>query len=330
MGWRWLLTVFGLALAWHALRGVAWAEVLGLLAGLGTFVPLLMLSISLLMLPLMTARWWLLLRTLGSPLGLPTVSGYRMAANAICYLTPGPQIGGEPLLVYLLHRRHGIELTTATMSVALDRLLEFLATIVVLLLCLSTLAFTKSIPFAGGQTFFTILAVLALLAAVLASLFTGRKPFSRLVSLLMSFTSRDMLPPSANHVSVSDAIVRVEVLAERLFRQHRNQVLIANLLSLCHWLGVFAEFWVMAALLGYPLSPAHLIAVVFTARLAFLTPLPAGIGVLESALPWITASLGLGSAIGLSLCLIIRCRDLLFSLIGLVLATKYVTIPLVP
>ena len=114
-GWRWLLTVSGLALACYAQRGVAWAEVLGLLAGLGPRAIVLMLSISLLMVPLMTARWWLLLQTLGSPLGLLTVSAYRMAANAIGYLTPGPQFGGEPLLVCLLHWGHGIPLLTVSM-----------------------------------------------------------------------------------------------------------------------------------------------------------------------------------------------------------------------
>ena len=81
----------------------------------------------------------------------------------------------------------------------------------------------------------------------------------------------------------------------------------------------------MSVFLGCPLSFGHLTAVVTVARLAFFTPLPAGIGVLESALPWVTATLGLGDTLGLSLCLIIRCRDLLFSLAGLGLTMKYLT-----
>ena len=81
----------------------------------------------------------------------------------------------------------------------------------------------------------------------------------------------------------------------------------------------------MSVFLGCPLSFGHLTAVVTVVRLAFFTPLPAGIGVLESALPWVTATLGLGDTLGLSLCLIIRCRDLLFSLAGLGLTMKYLT-----
>lgn len=83
----------------------------------------------------------------------------------------------------------------------------------------------------------------------------------------------------------------------------------------------------MAALLGYSLSFLQLLTVVITARLAFLTPLPAGLGVLESALPWVTAALGLGSVLGFSLCLLIRARDIFFSLAGLGLTMKYLTCP---
>ncbi len=83
----------------------------------------------------------------------------------------------------------------------------------------------------------------------------------------------------------------------------------------------------MAALLGYSLSFLQLLTVVIAARLAFLTPLPAGLGVLEAALPWVTATLGLGSVLGLSLCLLIRVRDILFSLAGLGLTMKYLTWP---
>jgi uncharacterized membrane protein YbhN (UPF0104 family) len=123
------------------------------------------------------------------------------------------------------------------------------------------------------------------------------------------------------------AIVQGEVMAESLLHRHQSPFLLANLYSLAHWLGVLVEFWLMAAFLGQPLSFFQLLTIVITARLAFLTPLPAGLGVLESALPWVTAALGLGSVLGLSLCLLIRFRDILFSLAGLGLAMKYLTCP---
>lgn len=315
-GWRWLLLPVGIILAWHALQGVAWTEAWALLAGIGPFALMTILAINLLMLPLMTARWWLLLRTLGSPVGLIAVCGYRCSANAVSYLTPGPHFGGEPLLVYLLHKRHGIPLTIATTSVALDRVLELSASMIVLTLCLIAFAMPGSGLFAGSRMLALAIAALVAVAVLLTVLFTGGKPFSRFVTLGRRFGN---FGPLLNGVSYG------EVMAEALFRRHRRQFLFANLLSFGHWLAVFAEFWLMSYLLGFSLSFGHVTALVLAARLAFFTPLPAGIGVLESALPWLTATLGQGSALGLSLCLIIRFRDVLFSLAGLVLIMKYLT-----
>lgn len=320
-GWRWLLLLVGLVLAWFALRGVAWADAWRLLTGLGTSAILIILALNLVMLPVMSGRWWLLLKTLGSPVGLPAICGYRCGANAVSYLTPGPHFGGEPLSVYLLHMRHGIPLPAATTSVALDRLLELLASMVVFILCFLTFSPTGggSLFFAASGKFVLAIAALAACTALLVALFTGGRPLSRLVCLGRRFDKSGRLLDAARHG---------EAMAESLFRLHRRQFIFANLLSLGHWLTVFAEFWMMAYLLGFPLSLGHLTAVVLVARLAFLTPLPAGIGVLESALPWLTATLGLGGALGLSLCLIIRFRDVLFSLAGLSLTMKYLTCPM--
>ncbi len=323
--WRWLLGLFGLVLAWHALKGVAWTTVLDLLNRLSPFAVSILVVINLLMLPLMAARWWLLLRSLGEPVGLLPTCVYRIAANAVNYLTPGPHFGGEPLSIYLLHNRQGTSLSSAATSVAVDRLLELLASFLVLTLCLVTLTFVESDPLKGIQGLFFVIAILAVLTWTLSALFTGRRPLSRSLLLLIRLYSRSFPALFSKTGSLTDIIVQGETMAESLFRQHRYHFLLANLFSLGHWFAIFAEFWLMSFFLGFPLSFAQLTAVVVVARLAFFTPLPAGIGVLETALPWTTDTLGLGSGLGLSLCLIIRFRDILFSLAGLGFTMKYLT-----
>ncbi len=333
--WRWLLGLLAVILAWHALYGVNWPAVSSLLTGISPLAVLIIVIINLALLPLMTARWWLLLKTLGSPVSLLSICAYRTATNAVNYLTPGPHFGGEPLSVYLLHHRHGISLSSATTSVAVDRLLELLASCVVLLLCLMSLNTPEDNPLMKSQGLYLVLALLAVMGGTLVSLFSGGNPLSRAILLFKmvictkstTSTKSTTFTTSASDLNGSwiDIIAKIETMAEKLFRAHPYQFLLANLFSLCHWLGIFAEFWLMSFFLGVPLSLGNLAAIVMVARLAFLTPLPAGIGVLESALPWTTASLGLGSAFGVSLCLIIRFRDLIFSLAGLWLTMKYLT-----
>jgi uncharacterized protein (TIRG00374 family) len=323
--WRWLLGLLGLVLAWHALKGVTWSTVWDLLNRLSPSAIFILVVINLLMLPLMSARWWLFLRSLGEPVGLLPICLYRIAANAVNYLTPGPHFGGEPLSVYLLHNRQGTSLSTAATSVAVDRLLEVLASFLVLTLCLMTLTFVESGPFKGSHGLFFVIAILAGLTWILSALFAGKRPLSRSLLLLIRLYRRSFPTLSDRNGSLIDIIVQGESMAESLFRQHRFQFILANLFSLSHWFAIFAEFWLMSFFLGFPLSFLQLTAVVVVARLAFFTPLPAGIGVLETALPWITTILEMGSGLGLGLCLIIRFRDLLFSLAGLVLTMKYLT-----
>ncbi len=321
--WRWLLGGLCLALAWQALARVAWAGVWDLLSRLGPLAILALVSINLLILPLMTGRWWLLLRTLGAPVGLLAACAYKVAVNAINYLTPGPHFGGEPFSVFLLHRRHNISLASAATSVALDRLLELSASMMVLTFCLIHLAFTRSAPFSGSKGPALAAGLLSALSLMLAGLFTGRRPLSRVAFLIKRLDARPARWIAKFLEPLAQTIAQGEAMAESIFRGHRIQFLFANLFSLGHWLGVFAEFWSMSALLGLPLSLGQLTAVVVVARLSFFTPLPAGIGVLETALPWVTAAIGPGSSLGVSLCVIIRMRDLLFSLVGLGLAVRY-------
>jgi glycosyltransferase 2 family protein len=324
-GWRGILLVLGLVLAWLALRGLAWDEAWRQLTGIGPGAIFVLIVLNVAMLPLMTLRWWQLLKTLGSPVDLFTVCAHRLAASAVSYLTPGPHLGGEPLLVYLLNQQQKIPLITATISVALDRILELWASIAVLSFSLIVLNINDSGPFAGRWALLLTLFLLVVLAILLAALFTGGRPLSRLSSWLLLLCKNLHLPISEATGRFEKIIAEGEAMTESLLHQHRLPFMLANLYSVVHWFGVFAEFWLMAAFLGSPLSFCQLLAVMITARLAFLTPLPAGLGALESALPWVTAALGQGSVLGLSLCLLIRFRDIVFSLIGLGLAMKYLT-----
>ena len=322
---RLLLGLLSFFLAWYALQRVAWGPVWHLLAGISPLAILVIVAINLLLLPLMAARWWLLLQTLGASVGLLTVCGYRTAASAISYLTPGPLFGGEPLAVYLLYRRHGIALPTATTSVAVDRLLELLASFIVLAFCLSVSGLTTGELLPGTRGWFSLITLLTGFACLLAALFLGVQPLSRILVLVNS-VGRKTLPSRIDKTwSLTRIIAQSEVMAVSLMRHHRRRFLLANLLSLTQWLAIFTEFWLMCFFLGFPLSLGQLAAIVVVARLAFFTPLPAGIGVLESALPWVSNILGMGSALGIGLCLIIRFRDLIVNVAGLGLTLQYLT-----
>jgi len=324
--WKWLLGfLLGSLLAWHAFDRAVLTSAWELLSGISPFTIFIIVAINLLMLPLMTARWWILLTAMGGSAGFLNMCAYRLAANTISYLTPGPHFGGEPLSVYLLYHRSNTSLTSATTSVTMDRLLELMASFLVFALCLSATPFIQHGFLQQGQGLIFILFFFVVVTAIFAALQSGRRPLSGALLIFRKWYRRRLPSLVPTTRSFTRAVFECETRLESLFRDHGHRFLLANLFSLVHWGAVFTEFWLLCFFLGSPLSLLQLVGVVAVARLAFYTPLPAGIGVLESTLPWTTAALGLGSGLGLSLCLIIRLRDLVFCFAGLGLTLKYLT-----
>jgi hypothetical protein len=65
-------------------------------------------ALNVLIFSLFSSRWWLILRAQGHPQPYLALSGYRLAAFGVTYFTPGTQLGGEPLQIYLLQRRGAV------------------------------------------------------------------------------------------------------------------------------------------------------------------------------------------------------------------------------
>jgi uncharacterized membrane protein YbhN (UPF0104 family) len=83
------------------------------------------------------------------------------------------------------------------------------------------------------------------------------------------------------------------------------------------------EYWLMLHFMGVTANGLTLVSAITTARLAFLTPMPAGLGALEASQVWVMQLLGLSSSIGISAALYIRIRDSIFGLSGLLLASVF-------
>ncbi len=67
----------------------------------------------------------------------------------------------------------------------------------------------------------------------------------------------------------------------------------ATLVSLSVWLGMVFEYWLMTYFLGLRLSLMQAVSALTAARLAFLTPLPGGLGALEASQVLALQTLGL-------------------------------------
>ncbi|MEJ2056845.1 MAG: lysylphosphatidylglycerol synthase transmembrane domain-containing protein, partial [Desulfofustis sp.] len=292
--WRLAATLLGLILFWKALQGVNWTEVWQLLSAIDPRGLAAIAALNLLLLPIMSLRWWLILIMLGTPVKLMRVSFYRTAAGAVSYLTPGPHFGGEPVSVILLKIHHHIGLPIGTASVGVDRLLELTVSFAVMAICVGCLSLALLSYAEGMVAVLAVLAVLALCFTLLALLFRGKRPFSRTIQQLSAFAI-SAFGCAKKMRSFARFLKDSEDQAMTMVIDHPFQFICAILVSLTAWAAVGAELWLISFVLGAPLTLIELAGLTAIARLAFFTPLPAGLGALELGLPWVTASFGLGS-----------------------------------
>ncbi|MBD3305536.1 hypothetical protein GF339_04080, partial [candidate division KSB3 bacterium] len=180
--------------------------------------------------------------------------------------------------------------------------------------------------FRGLLTFRTVgtLGLLLLLpAGILGALYAGTRPFSRIAQGIGSLFLRPEFGRSPTFTRMCATISNSEAHAETLFRKNPKVLVQAIAVSLLNWGCIIIEFWVMFFVLGVKVPAGHLLIIITVARLAFLTPLPGGLGALEAGQVFILELLHLQPALGLSVCILIRIRDVIVGGLGFLLLSRF-------
>lgn len=302
-------------MAW-ALRGVPLADIGDVLGKLGVAQLVALAALNVLVLWSFSWRWWAVLRALGHSVPTRRLTGYRVAAFAVSYLTPGPQFGGEPLQVYLLSGRQGIPAPTAIASVVLDKMLELISNFTFLIVGVLVVVRLNMVPIPVQAPLILLSVVLFSLPFVyLGSACRGHRPVTWVLDRLPAATRGW---PGLAHMA--DAVAEGENQVSEICRQRSAWLLTAVALSAASWVIVLTEAWVAMQFLGIAVGPVQAIGVVAAARLAFLLPFPGALGALEASQVLAVSALGFGRADGIGLGLLIRARDLLVAGLGAWLA----------
>jgi uncharacterized protein (TIRG00374 family) len=106
----------------------------------------------------------------------------------------------------------------------------------------------------------------------------------------------------------------------------RSPALFALLLvvSASGWVVLVLEYGVMLLFLGASLSPIQTIAALTAVRLAYLLPLPGGLGTLETSQMLALSLMGVEPAIGVGASLLIRLRDVTLGVGGLWWGSRFI------
>lgn len=310
----WLLVLA--ALLYFALRNVPLIDIWNTLKSLKASQIALILVINALVIGLMAARWWIIVRAETPSIPFLPLVGYRLSVFGLSYFTPGPQVGGEPLQVLYLQKNHGVSFARATSAVIMDKLLEFLVNFILIGVGAWAIVRVGLVSENGIRLNLSLIGLAVLLMGPLVHiilLYRGITPVSRIL-LRQPFIPTD------------DKTLRLVVVAERMAsafcRRHVRAMFAAIGVSLLSVLGIALEYYLMVNFLGMRINAVQVFASLTAMQVAFLMPLPGGLGALEASQVFALGAFGQPASAAISLTLLMRGRDILNGGIGLLLAGR--------
>jgi glycosyltransferase 2 family protein len=321
------LALLSIPLLWWAVQDISIMDIYGTLLQVSPAALLGLSLVNIVILLLFATRWWLVMCALGQRLPFPALVIYRLAGFGVSYFTPGPQAGGEPLQVHLLNKHHNLKVGTAIAGVTVDKLVEMLINFSFLIFGL-VLVFKNQL-LAISELFLLIPVVLLALPLVYLSLVRSqRHPLSWILKQvtyqgkwkLFYMNAQTQIYSAEEHIAA--------------FVSKNPRFLLGTLgLSFFTWGLMIFEYWLTLRLFGVRLEPSQVIIALTAARVAFLIPVPAGLGALEAGQVAAMQILGVEPAVGISVSLIIRARDLTLGSLGLWLgglSTPFVPVKITP
>ena len=299
------------ALLWWALRNAPLTEILETLQQLQLWQIALLLFINAVIYALVTLRWWIIVRAESKAIPYLPMLAVRVAVFGVSYFTLGPQVGGEPLQVLYLQRKYGLTYTRATASVFMDKLLEFLANFFLLGVGLTAILQAGILSGNGSNPFVSLsgLVILFLWPPIhIALMMRGIYP----VSLILRRISNNKL---VRFIAAS------ERMAGTFCRRHFRSLLAAIAVSVCAAVCMVSEYFFITSFLQIDLLFSQTVAAWTAGWLAFLVPLPGGLGALEASQVFALGTFGIAAASAISVTFLIRGRDLLIGGVGLLFAS---------
>jgi len=300
------------ALLYFALRNAPLNEIWGTLQKLQLWQIPVLLGLNVVIYIFISLRWWLIVRAEKKGVPFLPLLAARVAVFGVSYFTLGPQVGGEPLQVLHLQRNYDMTYTRATSTVVMDKLLEFLANFILLGFGLTAI-FQAGIFSVNGNASLASLGGLIILLlwppVHIILLYRGKYPVS---AVLRKFSNNKFV----RFVAAS------ERMAGTFCRRHFSALVSAIFVSVLAALGMVIEFFCITLFLGIDLSFWQTIAAWTAGWLAFLVPLPGGLGALEASQVFALGAFGISAVSAIGVTLLIRARDLLIGGIGLLIASR--------
>ncbi len=310
-----LLWLIALALAAWTLAQLPLADITTSVASLSTTQWIFWLGLNGIIILVLSLRWQLLTQALAAPVNLLKLLLIRQAGQAVSFITPGPQFGGEPLQIYWLYKL-GLPLRKALLALGLDRFFELWVNFSVLLLAVLLLLFgigDNNIAIGDWQTTLMPLVLLLGLMFVLAWVLIKQPQWinNRLERIAARWQHNHRLNKINQHWQSLGDDLRIALRTKKIC------FLLAIILSLLGWAGLLGELYLILHFVEINADLYSFLLIFLAMRMALLLPMPGGVGTLEASVLWSFHTLNLPTSAALGLIALMRVRDALVLVIGL-------------
>jgi uncharacterized protein (TIRG00374 family) len=259
-----------------------------------------------------TVRWRILLSAMGVAIPIAALAAYRLAGQSVSALVPSAKLGGDPLRAYYLLRRPA-PAAESLASVVLDRVLEVGASAIFAVLFAFVLL-QRGVPEIRGALVTVSIGLAAMVVGGVVAVRRLRRGASVVASALRAMRLDRLRVVQRNLETIELAEERIAALLE----ERPIRLAGAFAIGFAASLAVLLEYHLLLRAFGLPASLVAVVAAIFATGAAHSMPVPAGVGVIEGAQMFVFGALGHPPEVGLAVGLVVRLREVCWTVPGLV------------
>lgn len=255
-------------------------------------------------------RIQVILRAYRKKVSLRTLIRQNIAGFAMAYVTPSVKLGGEPLKAYMLKKEKNIRLRIGSSAVIIDKFVEVIGTVFVGIIGLIILFFIPQIPLQLKIVLGIIVIVSSALLYLIYYRTIKRKGiFTSLFKILRIYKI-------TRWRFIFKKMEAVESKMHKFFTSNKKEFFISFLIYLVYFAVNILEFKFLFLSFGISVSIIEIILTIVVIGIVNFIPVPAALGFLEISQSGLFSLLKNSAGIGLAFSLMIRLRNIIFTVIG--------------
>ncbi len=273
---------------------------------------LFFVSLSFINFYLFSLRWKLVVRALYNKKKVPWTAFFfdRMAGYAVSYVTPVAQLGGEPLRVMLMEEE-GVPRRIVAQSTVIEKALELASLVFFISIGILISVIEPGLPW---QTKIMLGSVgFVMLFTVFWFYYTSYRKIGFFTSIIKTLRLGKIKQMKKYEKKMDE----FENEMNNFYHDHPRIMNALILISLITIGFILAEHYLVAYFLGVQLTFLQTFMIATIPYIAYLLPVPAGLGVLESGAATVFLLQGV-TINAFAFVFIIRLRDFIFVAMGLI------------